>query len=380
VWLAALAISAGGCSDNDPGGHEEGIDASVGVDASKVADAMVVPDASPQPMTGFTARPLISDQAGLAPNHDAALVNAWGLAMDTRSFWIANNGSGQVLVVAADGSMSRFSPPLAALDLGKGITGIVPNTANAFKIGPSSNRAPAQMLVASEDGRIFGLNPTVARTPQVVVDRSVVNASYKGLAVFATSTGAMRLAAADFHNGRIDVFDSTFHLITTVVIVDPNLRAGLAPFNIVAIGSKVYVMYAVQDAAKADDVAGVGNGRIDVFDVDGNFVKVLLDGGHLNAPWGMAMATSGFGGGTAGMLIVGNFGDGTLLAIDPSTGSSTSLHTPRGEVLVIPGLWGLEFGNGQTVGATNELYFTSGPNREQHGLFGKIVLTTLAPS
>lgn len=370
--LAASVIATMGCSDNDD--HN---DAGVRL--------------------GYAVTPLLSDQTGVAPHQDPALVNAWGLALDTQQFWISNNGTGQVLAVAPDGSPSKFAPPLSTTAAAPGITGIVVNNTSAFLIGGNgaggggggggsggggggTTPAPANLLVASETGQIFGINPSVAATPQVVVDRSSVGAVYKGLAIVTTSNGAVRLLAADFHNARIDVFDTSFNLVTTVVLVDPNLRPGLAPFNIVAIGANVYVTYAVQDAAAKDDVPGVGNGRIDVFDVNGNFVKTLLDGDHLNAPWGVALAPANFGP-ASGELIVGNFGDGTLLGIDPNTGNSQQLLNPAGTPVVIDGLWGLQFGNGSGVGASNALYFASGPANESHGLFGRItVATTVTPS
>ena len=354
LLAAVVVVTAIGCNDND---DHVGVDAGVQV--------------------GYAATPLLSDQVNVAPHQDAALVNAWGLAMDTQSFWIANNGTGQVLTVAADGSPSKFSPPAAALAPGPGITGIVNNTTTAFQVGwGGAPAAPAQFLVASETGKVFAINPSVANSPQVVIDRSSAGAVYKGLAIATARDGTVRLVVADFHNARLDVFDSSFHLVTTVVLVDPNLRPGLAPFDVVTIGQTMYVTYAVQDANAQDDVPGVGNGRIDVFDTDGNFIKVLLDGDHLNAPWGVALAPATFGP-AGGALIVGNFGDGTLLAIDPGTGQAAPLLTPQGNPLVIDGLWGLMFGNGQAVGASNSLFFTAGPNGEMNGLFGRIDVTTV---
>ena len=51
--------------------------------------------------------------------------------------------------------------------------------------------------------------------------------------------------------------------------VDPTLPAGFAPFNIENIGGQLFVTYAKQDADKHDDVAGPGNGFVDVFNTDG---------------------------------------------------------------------------------------------------------------
>jgi hypothetical protein len=41
-------------------------------------------------------------------------------------------------------------------------------------------------------------------------------------------------------------------------------------------------------------------------------------------------------------------------------------------VIVINGLWALEFGNGATAGPTTILFFTAGIGDEGHGLFGTI--------
>jgi uncharacterized protein (TIGR03118 family) len=137
------------------------------------------------------------------------------------------------------------------------------------------------------------------------------------------------------------------------------------------------VAYAVQNAAKADEVAGVGNGRIDVFDTKGSFVRTLLQGDLLDAPWGMAIAPATFCNQTANQLIVGNFGDGTILAIDPTTGRMLGqLIGTDGRVLVIPGLWALAFSTDQDVGQANALYFTAGGADEAHGVFGYLMPAT----
>jgi Ca2+-binding RTX toxin-like protein len=72
-------------------------------------------------------------------------------------------------------------------------------------------------------------------------------------------------------------------------------------------------------------------------------------------------------------LLVGNFGDGTIHAYDPTTGAlKGTLSSSKGHPLVTEGLWGLAFGNGTTAGDTNTLFFTAGPDDEEHGLIGNI--------
>ena len=152
----------------------------------------------------------------------------------------------------------------------------------------------------------------------------------------------------------------------------PTLPSGYAPFNIQNINGNLYVTYALQ-------VAGAGNGIVDVYDANGNFIKRLITDGSLNSPWGMAIAPIGLFGDFSGALLVGNFGDGTINAFDPLTGNSLGpLLDDTGNPLIIEGLWGLKFGNGGNGGDTNALYFTAGipgitgGNIEDHGLFGSI--------
>src|SRR5262249_26070555 len=126
---------------------------------------------------------------------------------------------------------------------------------------------------------------------------------------------------ADFHNGKIDVLDASFHLTTLAgSFTDPRLPKGYAPFNVAAIGGQLYVSYAKQDATRTDDLHGAGLGIVNVFDLNGNFVKRLVTGGHLNAPWAMVQAPANFGD-FSNDLLVGNFGNGWINAFDPTTGA-----------------------------------------------------------
>ena len=98
----------------------------------------------------------------------------------------------------------------------------------------------------------------------------------------------------------------------------------------------------------------------------------LVSRGPLDAPWGLAIAPASFGS-LAGALLVGNFGNGHINAYNPATGQHLGqLRRPSGQPVVIDGLWGLRFGNGEAA-KTSELVFSAGPDHESHGLLGKIV-------
>ena len=203
---------------------------------------------------------------------------------------------------------------------------------------------------------------------------------YKG-AADANIGGNVYLYSANFGTGAIDVLKGNGGApALTGNFTDPTLPAGYAPFDIKNIGGQLYVTYALQDAAKHDEVPGAGNGFVDVFDTSGTFVKRLISGGALNSPWGMAIAPAGFGP-FGGKLLVGNFGDGKINVYDPTTGTFLdTLDDQNGNPIAILGLWGLEFGNGAQGTSTDALYFTAGIPEpggavEDHGLFGNIQQT-----
>ncbi len=204
----------------------------------------------------------------------------------------------------------------------------------------------------------------------VGADRSNVGAIYKGLALSGDT-----LYATDFHNARVDVFDSSFGLVNRPgAFVDKKIPSGFAPFGIASIGGRILVSYARQDADREDDVAGQGLGFVDAFSTDGSFLQRIVNRGRLNAPWGLAVAPAGFGA-FGGDLLVGNFGDGRINAF-AWTGSGWEarghLKTANHHPLVVDGLWGIGFGNGSGSGPTTSLYFAAGPDDEAHGVFGAI--------
>jgi uncharacterized protein (TIGR03118 family) len=172
----------------------------------------------------------------------------------------------------------------------------------------------------------------------------------------------------------VAAFDGSFAPVaTTGGFVDATLPADYAPFGIQQIGGRIYVAYAQVDPASGDEVHAPGAGLVDVFDTQGNLLAHLVGaGGVLDAPWGLAMAPADFGP-LSDMLLVGNFGDGTIHAFDPSTGAlAGTLSDANGQAIAIDGLWGLQFGNGLDSQPTNTLFYTAGPDDEAHGRYGRI--------
>jgi uncharacterized protein (TIGR03118 family) len=331
---------------------------------------------------------LVSDIDGVALRKDPNLVNPWGVAFSpTSPFWISDNGTGVSTLYNGDGQPQPSTTPLvvtippprgSSSDTKATPTGQVFNSSSGFMImdkdnaGNGNSSGPSRFIFATEDGTISGWNPNVNPTKAILtVDNSSSKAVYKGLAI---SSNDSRLYAANFSAGTIEMFDSNFAPTPTNrnSFTDPNIPSGFAPFNIRDINGKLYVTYAKQDEDKHDDVAGQGNGFVDVFDEDGKFLYQLASHGTLNSPWGLALAPQNFGQ-FSGALLVGNFGDGRINAFDPNSGKFLGqLYDQIGQPLAINGLWALVFGNGQQAGAINSLFFTAGIGDEGHGLFGVI--------
>ncbi len=326
----------------------------------------------------FTQTNLVSNVSSIpAVTTDPNLVNAWGIAINQNNgaIWVSDNGSGLSTVYTDHGAnlgLNVAIPQPAGSSDGSAPTGIVFNSTHGFVVHNQTTSAASAYVFATESGTISGWAPSVDLNNAIrVVDNHASGAIYKGLAM-AKRGSASFLYAADFHNGRIDVFDSSFHHVTLAhPFRDPGVPAGFAPFNVANIGGSLYVTYAKQDSTKHDDVKGAGLGYVDVFDSNGKLMKRLVSKGVLNAPWAVTRAPAGFGPFT-GDILVGNFGDGHINVFTPNGKFVAALKKAGGKTISIDGLWGLQFGNGTNAGKKTTLFFTAGPNDEANGLFGKL--------
>jgi len=338
------------------------------------------------PTQFYAQHNILSDGFNPADHTNSNVMNAWGLvAGPTTPWWIADNGSGKTTLfnVGTNSIQATFTVPGAGGAQGNP-TGLVFNGGTGFVVNNGVGApSAARFIFSSEDGTLSAFKgaPIVTVVPNAQAPAH--GAVYKGLAIDSATAGT-RLYATDFHNGKVDIFDSSFHAVTIAgAFTDPNIPEGFAPFGIQNIGGTIYVTYALQDEDKHDDVAGPGNGFVDAYDTSGNLIRRVASAGELNSPWGLALAPADFGR-FSGDLLVGNFGDGRIHAFDPSQLASDGefeavglMHSAAGKPIKIDGLWSLQFGHGTTAssanGLTTTLFFTAGPAEEAHGLFGTLV-------
>jgi uncharacterized protein (TIGR03118 family) len=329
----------------------------------------------------FRQTNLISDLTTVgAQIVDPNLKNPWGLAFGpTTPLWVADNGTSiagvyPVSPVGPTAQPSRLDVTLPPADSAP--TGQVFNPTNGFVLKSKAGKGPALFIFSSESGHIIAWSPVAdpavnGKATAQVKFSSHRGAVFKGLAIASTRFGTF-LYATDFHNGRVDVFNSRFHLVHSPGgFRDRHLPRGYAPFGIRAIDGFIYVTYAKQDADRKDDVAGRGHGFIDVFTAGGFLVKRLVSRGALDSPWGLEVAPRGFGP-FGGKLLVGNFGDGRIHAYGLFSGRPDgALRTKHHKPITIDGLWALQVGTA-TTGGTGTLLFSAGLNGEADGLVGAI--------
>ena len=330
---------------------------------------------APPPASPFVSTALVSDGSTPAAHSDPNLQNGWGVAFNPKgTFWVSDNTTHKSTLYDGNGVVQSLVVTIPDGANGPaGPTGIIFNSTADFVISSGGASSSAVFVWATDAGTIAAWSPKVLPTQAVTAfDDSTGHANYKGLTA-ANVNGQNLLYAADFHNGKIDVFNATFQKVQLDgQFKDPTLPAGFAPFGIQVIGNNIFVTYAKQNATASAQVVGAGFGVLDEFDLSGHFVKQFVGaGGVLNAPWGIAQAPANFGP-LSNDLLVGNFGDGTVEAFDAASGKDLGkLMLHSGQVFAQPGLWGISFGNDVDNQPKNALFYAAGPSKTT-GVFGRI--------
>lgn len=370
------------------------------------------------------------DEGALIDKH---LINPWGIALRPPGagghFWISNAGNASTSTYIGDAKgvplhqdglkIVYLDGPLVSYEDGlANVTGQVYNAASDFAAQPvefpvsgeasdlsgaepkplGTVKGSAKFVFVTTDGTInaWRANTAVSMNKAVIVKDFSDHGpdqikglrhlpAFTGVAMSTKKGGYNRLYVADFQNSTIRVFNNKWEDITAQVPFErpAGLPPEYSPYNVQAFDERLYVTYAVVNLdadEQAKDLPGAGVGSVVGYDLDGHIVQTFKDEGHLNSPWGLAIAPQNFGPFSA-TLLVGNFGDGTIAAFDLKTGAFRDvLRDDAGQPLSIDGLWGLAFGNGVSLGDADSLYFAAGPNTEQDGIFGRIRFAGTAPS
>ncbi len=361
---------------------------------------LLLASSTAQAQSGYVETPLVSNTQGMAPVIDPNLQGAWGMSFSTTSaLWVSDQADsftppGSTAAGAASFYKVTDTPfPSASTVSAVGVpnlNGALPNslqnngpTGEVNTLAPGITMNAGEFLVGSKsaafifanlDGSISGWNGGKSAT----IETSVTGASFTGLAIGNTSSGATQLYAADqnnVNNGKVDIFNSSWKLTGTMT--DPNFSkfpSGYAPFNVQNLTvngvQTIFVTYANQ---------ATGGGIVDEFTTNGVFIKTLVNdtaGVHLNAPWGIAIAPAGWGQ-FGGDILVGNNNEDAnglteINAYNLQGVWEGTLTLNNGQPFSATELWAIGFGNGAGAGSTNTLLFTAGLDGNTGGFVGAI--------
>jgi uncharacterized protein (TIGR03118 family) len=277
----------------------------------------------------------------------------------------------------------------------------------------------ARFIFATDSGRIAAWGE---RGPDGNVVRAngpsqeVFNGEPQGMQFFglALKQGSFdTLWAADFGaQPQIRQFDKNWKLVPTQGFANPFATGDPAdptdpakgklakpgdpvPFNITTVGDRVFVAYAIskapdepvaggpafdageEDSLNKEQEKATGGrpdkGKLAEFTSTGALVRMFEDDGRLNAPWGVTVAPASFGP-LGGKILVSNFGGaGRIAAFDDTTGKFVDyMRDEEGTPVGIDGIWNILFGNGESLGDADTLYFAAGPADETEALFGAL--------
>lgn len=337
--------------------------------AATVLTLLILPQAL-RAQGAYVQTNLVSDGFVPAQTIDANLKNPWGLVQSATSpFWVSDNGTNVSTLYTGQGAKLGLTVTLPTLSTpSNGPTGIIFNGGTGFP-SPSASTTKAAFIFANLNGTIdswTGANGTAAQ-----VGVTVPNAVFTGLAINTSSTD---IYAANFGStGGIDEFSSNWSPVSPPgnAFKDPSLASGLEPYNIQDINGTLYVAYA-SIGSNGKLQLGLGDGALATFDESGNLLKTLVQGGNLDAPWGVAIAPADFGQ-FSNDLLVGNRGNGVINAFDPTSGAFLgTLEDSSGNDITNSGLWALFFGTGGSGTSKDTLYITTGLNGYQDGVLAAI--------
>ena len=155
---------------------------------------------------------------------------------------------------------------------------------------------PATLIIATMEGTINAYNKQLYEQAIIVIDNRNSEALYTGIALTDDYLFVANFGKTKF--GYINVFDNCFNPVNLPgAFMDSSIPIGFAPINVVVIDNLIYVMYAnkmtfisssilhLATGTNYKPMPYVGNGIINIFNMDGTLNRRFTSYGKLNIPW-----------------------------------------------------------------------------------------------
>jgi uncharacterized protein (TIGR03118 family) len=306
---------------------------------------------------------------------DPRLINSWGISrafnagLAENQWWVNDQVTGLSTLYDANGTIVDLAvtiPPASGTGAGSPTGTAFNPVTNSFAFVTLDGTLSLWSSTAPPTKAGVSCAACHTTTATIKVNHGASGASYQGLTLAENATsGALTYYVANA-NGGVEAYDATsFNPVTLPAgaFTDPEIPTTYTPANVEAFSTVIFVTYNAS--------AGGGTGYVDVFDTNGKLL-LRLQQGFFNQPWGVAVTPANFGT-YSNMILVGNTGNGAIGVYKFNGAFQGYLKTPAGKYLILPGLWGLEFGNGNPqTGPTNVLYFAAGGANQNVGVFGAI--------
>ena len=324
----------------------------------------------------YHVKNLVSNISGRSKKQDPLLLNANGIIILRETLWVASAVSSKIMNYDLCGNKIRTINVEDIINGPLFVTSLVYNKNEKFK----DEKGNSPLIIAATLGGIDGFGTIEGYFPNknfsnTITLNKIFEASYRGLAM-----GKSYLYAADFFGKKIDVFGpNNFVYNPSIQFIDNLLPPDYSPHNIVYLNGKLFVAYAKQNQEiKNSIVPGIGFGFVNIFDMKGKLLSRFIQRGKLNAPWGISKLPKHFGltdyqkenslhyDLPKNSLLISNFGDGKINVFDENGKFIKALrrnNCNNGEI-VIEGIRGIDR-------YEDKLFFASAPEF-LNGLVGRI--------
>ncbi len=315
---------------------------------------------------------LTQPRSARTPIIDPALVNPKGLVIYENQLWVTNTMTDTITCYDLFGN-----PQLDPIQVRQNTrivsypSGIAVNCQGGFIVPVLGTSRPATFITATKTGDICVYNQMSDPVHTYAVLTNKENgeiAEYTGLTI-ANNT----LYLADFYQRHIDVFNQDLTRILGYPFVDnystDPIPLDYGPWNISYIAPYLYILYAKRlRTSTTNHAPGNGFGFISVFNLDGSFVRRFYSRGVLNAPSSIIPAPCECGIPT-GSFLVSNYGDGRINIFDSNGNLIGPLLSQSGLPIVIAGLSSIA----SYYTTFNQIYFTASEDVQENGILGNLI-------